>query len=231
MIYHAGVEDIEPNHWVAFVFDHPGCFSSARTQDEAIANAPTCIVGYFEWLASYDCAMPTPSGPIEVQVAEVFHSFLSESNPDYIVNALFEDDRKPLTSADIAIGLIILDYSRSDLSTVVDKIPPTQFDQPLANDSKNSIAKILDHIAWAEWWYFNRLDIGFPRSEMPQGTRAKLDEVRDQTRALLRDLGGDSRITVRAGEKWSVRKVLRRTLWHERDHTRQIGEIVNLAKV
>lgn len=227
MIYRLGVEDIEPNHWVAFVFGHPGCFSSALTLDEAVANAPAHITEYLKWLASYNCAMPTPSGTIEVQVAEVFHSYPSASNPDYIVNAMFEDDAKPLTRADVDDCLDILSYTRHDLNALIDKIPAAQLTQPLVNQSKNSITKIIDHIAGAEWWYFNRLDLGLPRSEMLHETLAKLEIVRAQTRSLLPNLVGDARVLEKNDEKWSARKVLRRTLWHERDHTRQIGRLTD----
>ncbi len=228
MTYHLGVEDIEPNHWVAFVFEHPACFSSAATLDEAVANAPVRIAEYLKWLAGFVDAKSAPNQRIEVQVAQVFHSHPSASDLDYVVNALFDDDVKPLTRADVHAGLIILSYARHDLNALVEKISAAQLTQPLVNDSKNSIAKILDHVAWAEWWYFNRLDLGFPRSAMPRDTLAKLEKVRAQTRALLPNLVGDVRVTEKAGEKWSARKVLRRTLWHERDHTKQIERIVGL---
>lgn len=227
MIYRLGVEDIEPNHWVAFVFGHPGCFSSALTQDGAVANAPAHIAEYLKWLASYNCAMPTPNETIEVQVAEVFHSYPSASDPDYIVNAMFDDDVKPLTRAEVDAAIIILGYARHDLDALIDKIPAAQLTQPLVNESKNSIAKIIDHVAGAEWWYFNRLDLGLPRSEMLHEAFAKLENVRAQTRSLLPNLVGDSRVLEENGEKWSARKALRRTLWHERDHTRQIGRLTD----
>jgi hypothetical protein len=58
MRYHLGVEDIEPDHRVAWVFELPGCFASARTQTEAVAAAPARIAAYFRWLAMYGHSMP-----------------------------------------------------------------------------------------------------------------------------------------------------------------------------
>ncbi len=225
MVYHLGVEDIEPKHWVAFVFDHPGCFSSATTQAQAIANAPARIAEYFDWLASYDCAMPSRSASIEVQVAEAFHSFTSASDPDYVVNAFFEDDWQQLTRDEVESALALLGYSRRDLLTLIEKFSPAQLAEPIPGDAKNPIVKILDHIAWAEWWYFDRLSLAFPRVEMRGEIFAKLDKVRAQTRAQLPRLIGDNRIVEKVGEQWSPRKVLRRTLWHERDHMEQIKKL------
>ncbi len=226
MVYRLGVEDIEPNHWVAFVFDHPGCFSSAATQEEAIANAPARIVEYFEWLANYDCTAPTRNAAIEVKVEEVFHAYPSADDPSYIVNALFEGDCKPLTRPEIDTGLAIYGYAAHDIKALIEKIPATHLNRSLASDDKNSIAKILDHVAWAEYWYFARLNLAFPRNEMSGDALMKLDLVRKQTQAQMPNLVGYALIVDKIGEKWSARKVLRRTLWHIRDHTHQVKKLI-----
>jgi hypothetical protein len=54
--------------------------------------------------------------------------------------------------------------------------------------------------------------------------------VRQHTRAQLPGLVGDTRIAVRADEEWSARKVLRRTLWHEQDHTGHIARLVQITR-
>jgi hypothetical protein len=112
---------------------------------------------------------------------------------DYIVSTLLERHQTN-DPRDLDVGLALLSYARHDLNALVEKIPAGELIQPRVGNSENPIAKILDHVAWAEWWYFNRLDVGFPRSEMPQVTRAKIDVVRDQTRALLPDLVGETRV-------------------------------------
>lgn len=226
MIYRMGVEDIEPNHWVAFIFDHPGCFSSATTQEEAVAHAPARSAEYFEWLSSYDCARPTRSEPIRVEVIEVFHSFASASDPDYLVNALFEDDRRPLTRDEVEEALSILSYSRHDLLSLVQQMPTAKLTQSIPGEKRDSIAGILDHVAWAEWWYFERLNLAFSRNEMPVDPLTKLEKVRAQTRARLPELVGATQVVERVGEQWSARKVLRRTLWHERDHTQHTAKLI-----
>jgi predicted RNase H-like HicB family nuclease len=82
MIYRLGVENIEPNHWVAFVFGHPGCFSSAQTQAEAIANAPARIADYFEWLAGFVGEKRGKNLKIEVELSEVFRAYPSPDDSD-----------------------------------------------------------------------------------------------------------------------------------------------------
>jgi predicted RNase H-like HicB family nuclease len=75
MRYQLGVEDIEPDHWVAWVFELPGCFASAHTQTEAVATAPAHIAAYFRWLATYGHSMPGVDAPIQTEIVTVFHAF------------------------------------------------------------------------------------------------------------------------------------------------------------
>ncbi len=225
MPYRLGVEDVEPNHWVAHVFELAGCFSSAHTQDEAIRKAPERIAAHSEWLSRHGRMKFPTHDARDVRVAEVFQSF--RSVPNYIVNAFFEHDRRPLARDDVDEALWLLDCARLDLLNTIEQIPAEQLGQPLAADPKSSIARILDHIAWAEWWYFDRLNLSFARGDMPAEPLAKLEKVRAQTIAQLPWLIGDERIVERSGEHWSARKVLRRTLWHERDHTQQIEKLTH----
>lgn len=222
MLYHLGVEDIGPNHWVAWVFELPGCFASAQTQKEAIAAVPANIAAYFAWLAKYGHTMPGASDAIETEVADVFHSFISEG--DYIVNAFFDDDRRPLTQKDVEQALRLLDYTRQDLQAVLQHSALEDLAQPISGEVQGSIHGILRHVSLAERWYFR--NIGLDSSPIAEDPLVALKQVREKTRLWLPTLVGDSRITEFSREQWSARKVLRRTLWHERDHTQQIRNLL-----
>ena len=226
MIFHLALEDVEPDHWIAWVLELPACFSPAQTQEQAIARAPARIAAHFEWLASRGRPSPLAGERIETQVAEVFHSF--ESEPEYIVNAFFEADRRPLAREDVDKGLWLLDCTRRDLMGVVQQIPVERLNQPISGEVQASVAGILRHIGIAEWWYFDRLGLAFPREEWPPDPFALLEKVRAQTTARLPGLIGNTRVVERVGEKWSGPKVLRRALWHERDHTEHVAKLIQV---
>lgn len=223
--YRLGVEEIEPNHWVAHVFELPGCFSSAEKQDEAIQRASKEITNWLQWL--HDNAYPwqLPRNNIEVSVAEIFTSWQSEEN--YWVNAFFKHDQRSMTSQEIDQVFWLLRCSRERLSQIIHRIPGSQFEKPNKSVVRGSIAEILEHIATAEWWYLDRLGMAFAHSEMPEDTLAKLQKVRAHTLRMLPQLQGFDQNFNKRGEVWSARKVLRRTLWHEGDHTAQIVKLVN----
>jgi uncharacterized damage-inducible protein DinB len=216
------VEDMEPNHWIAWALDHPACFSSATTAAEAVAQAPQKIAAYFSWLTNHDGSLPTVDEPIETEVVETFNSFLCREDPEYIVNAFFDDDRRPLGYWDIETALRLLTWTRQDLLDLIRSTPQDQLTKAIVGEVRGSIIGILKHIAGAENWYFEQLGLGLEQTPLPADPLEMLAVVRANTRARLATLVGDERVTRDCDELWSARKVVRRTLWHERDHTQQI---------
>ncbi len=223
MEYRLFVEDIEQNHWVAWVLDLPGCFSSARTQEEAVALAPMRISAYFTWLKRHGHKFQPRGGGIEVTVEETFRSYVSDGM--YVVNAFFEDDERPLDQEEVDLGLAILEYTRLDLLDSIEYLTPETLYRTFPGEVHGSIAGLLEHIAWAEWWYFDRIEKAPSRDEMPADPLGKLQTVRAHSRQQFPALVGDDRVRMAKGEKWSARKVLRRTIWHERDHTQHIEKL------
>jgi uncharacterized damage-inducible protein DinB len=218
MLYHLGTQEMEPNHWIAWVLELPGCYSSARMQEEAIAQAAARIADFYAWRAGQGRALPVADGGIETRVVEVARSF-------------FEDDWRPLARDEVEDALWLLDCTRRDLLGVIQPLSSEALNQRISDEGERSIARILNHIAWSEWWYFDRLHMAFNRREMPHAPLDRLDKVRAHTRALLPELAGNSDVIEREGESWSVRKALRRTLWHERDHTQHIAKLVGEHKL
>lgn len=220
------VEDLEPNHWIAWALDHPACFSSATTAADAVAQAPQKIAEYFSWLTNHDNLLPAVDGSIETQVVETFNSFLCSEDPEYIVNAFFQDDRRPLGYWDIETALRLLTWTRQDLLELIQSAPQAQLSKAIAGEVRGSIDGILKHIAGAENWYFWHLGLGVDQPQLSADPVEMLTEVRCNTHQRLMMLAGDEQVTKCCDELWSARKVVRRTLWHERDHTQQIAQLL-----
>ena len=224
--YRVAVEDIEPQHFVCWVLDLPGCFSSERDLRAAVAGAPAAIADYYAWIKRKDPSLPVVTGPFEVAVVEEFQAHPSSEGPDYLVNGFFDDDGRPLAYWEVAGAFRLLDWSRQDLLKVVAALSPQELRQPVHDEDRGTIAGVLDHVAGAENWYFDQLDRSVPRSALPEGVFERLETVRTNSRRQLVRLIGDGRIAEHLGERWSARKVLRRMLWHERDHTQHIAQLV-----
>ncbi len=225
MCYRLAVEDVEPDHYVCWVLDLLGCFSSGRDVSAAVAGAPAAITDYYVWIRRQDSSVPVVTGPFEVTVVEEFRAQPSSEDPEYLVNAFFDDDRRPLSYWEVAAGLRLLGWSRQDLLNVVEILLPEELHQPISGEDRGTIAGVLTHVAGAENWYFGQLDRSIKESALPDDTFARLEAVRANSRSQLISMIADGRIVEHRGERWSARKVLRRTLWHERDHVRHIVQL------
>jgi hypothetical protein len=135
----------------------------------------------------------------------------------YVVNAFFATDATALGRADVTLALRLLAWQRTDLLAATDGLTPQDLRRTAPNEW--SIERVLTHVANAEWWYLDRLDLACPRDQLPDDVWARLIMVRNRLRGVLPQLAGVEQIVSRSGELWSPRKLVRRALWHERDHT------------
>lgn len=222
MIYNVGVEDIEPNHYVAWAFARPGLTGNGSTAEAAVAHLQVHLSNS------------------EVRVVEEFHSYISSEDPEYLVNAFFEDDKRPLTPAEIQMALDEMLITRQNFLDQVEHLPPEILDQTIRGEYHDNLNGIVKHVALAEWGYCYKMSDNLDSMALLHNPLARtlmdappleaLAISRDNTRQLLPSLAGDTRIITYLGEKWSARKVLRRTLWHERDHTQHIAQRLRKMK-
>lgn len=198
-----GIEDIEPDYWVAWVFDIPGCFSSGRTEADALAGVPLAYA-----IETND------QRPVTVQVLERVRAVAADDDPDFLVNAWFRDDGRPLTAREVREGIDRLDANRARLLDLLSEAPRDQ-----------EIERLVVHMATAEQWYLGQLN---STPERPAGIVDPLERlqwVRSELEAALLRLVG-RQLEVTQLETWTPRKLLRRAIWHERDHTMQIEQYV-----
>ncbi len=173
-----------------------------------------------EWSNGHGLRISGLSGPMIV--AEVARSWIYEQ--DYEVNAFFTSDRPSLTEGDVQELERLLLATRRDLEAELEQVTDEAAATELPNE-KWTIMDTLDHVASAEQWYFDHLGLALSTSELNGGPLARLKKVREHTRSNLGALAARKGVVTLSGETWSARKVLRRTLWHERDHTVHIRKL------
>ena len=144
-----------------------------------------------------------------------------------MVESFFVRDWKPLKPHEIERALQLLAWSRADLLNLVKGLSAEKLAQTYPNE-RWPIQGILKHIGGAEWWYQERIGYPYPEKEadVPSDPFERLQVVREHFNALLPKLVDVSKVVGLEGEIWSPRKVLRRALWHERDHTEHIRKLL-----
>ncbi len=219
MPYVVCAEELEGN-WVAHVPDLPGCFNTHKERETAIGGVPKAVESYIEWSNGHGLRISGLSGPMIV--AEVARSWIYEQ--DYEVNAFFASDRPSLTEGEVKELERILHATRRDLEIELEEITDEAATTELP-DERWTIMGTIDHVASAEQWYFDRLGLALSTSELAADPLARLMKVRDHTLSNLSALAARKGVVTLSGETWSARKVMRRTLWHERDHTTHIRKM------
>jgi hypothetical protein len=207
---------------VLSVFDLIGCFSSGRTEEDAVAGAERHVRRYFEWLGKKDGNAAPLEDAIRVETVERFQRTPWPKDPSRYVKAFYEDDARPLRVWDIDIGLRLLDWRRQDLLRLTGFSLPDSLVRRENEPSWKTLDGLLGHMWESENGIIGSLGTTMELSEMPSDSVGKLQAVRSRLLAILPQWEGKEIQREVMGEKWSPRKVLRRALWHEWDHIQQL---------
>lgn len=216
MPYTVCAEEME-GIWIAHAPDLPGCFATHESRETAIAAIPKAVEDYQEWCRGHGLRISGLSGPM--MVTEVIRAWNYEE--EYEVNAFFASDRPPLMKEELPELERLLQATRADLEAALDGLGEGDLKVEFPGE-RWPILGILAHVANAEQWYFDRLGLGQPTGKIRSDPLERIVSVRDHTLATLPMLVSRTGVLTLSGETWSARKVMRRSLWHERDHTNHI---------
>ncbi len=216
---------------LAWALDYPGCFAYGADGPEAVIAMARELVSYEEWVNGHAEEERLKLGDFDLRLVDTWNTYdinerYDEVDEGYEVNAWFRHDWKPLQAEQIQSGLNLLRWSREDLLQVAAAVRAEQMDRKRPGE-RWSIRGILRHVANAEWWYLDRLGLAEgPRGDLPAEVSERLQVVRQRLTAVLPEMIGQERVIGKEGEIWSPRKLLRRALWHEIDHTRHILKLL-----
>jgi predicted RNase H-like HicB family nuclease/uncharacterized damage-inducible protein DinB len=234
--YPVYLEIADDGRCMAHVLDLPGCVVRAPTRDEALSLLPGAMRDYHAWLRRHGELAPSGDEPIEVEVAGESSGIGPFDRRS--AAALFPPEQRPITPDEMERYFHLMGYSRVDLLALVRDLPDDVLDwQP--HPESFTIRGLLRHVGNAEKWYVSRLvDLEALPPEWSDDERLPILEFLEMTRRTavgqLQHLTQAERSGVfytahrawEPGEPWTARKVLRRFLEHEQEHTNQVREIL-----
>ena len=206
-VYDGSLEVRPDGSCLAQITDLPGCSGRGMGQDAALAALVAAIPGYYAWLSAHDEYTPVMHGPYTVTPREIARL------GDGRIGAFFATDAEPVTNEDLDWYLALLDWAYGDLAALAAQAPT---------------GAMPDAVAQEQLWLTTRLDTrpvvplitqlpGTPVDHLRQIWQASLARLRaatDEERA---------RVWEHEGERWSLRKLLRRSvlLAHEQVDVRR----------
>jgi hypothetical protein len=225
-----GLENGIEGRALAWVLDYPGCFAYGKDGTEAILRSPQALITYREWVGEHaGNSWLQDLEDFDIALTEIFECYtLKSGDRDIEINAWFTDDNRLLSSVDVERSLALLEWSRKDLESLLAPLTRVQLEQKFPGE-RWSIEGVARHVANANWWYVDRL--GLASIELAATSNNSIERV-TQVQQLLLDvfptLINQSKTVVVDGETWSPRKVLRRSIWHMRDHYFHIERLLSL---
>ena len=216
--------------WNAWSLNHLGFATWAPSRDEVLNRTPCKFGEYRMWLDQHENDIPAAESK-GIIVAEAISGN----------EVAFEYDFILAEPEEIMRCLELLKFSRQGLPAIVEVLPESLLDwdppyQRFANWARwRTIRQILEHIALTEVGYYLP-NIGFSGKILPWSEaadwRKQLSSSRRETEQFLADLitHNDRARISETDEVWSVRKVLRRLIWHELLHWKSIKRIVREYK-
>jgi GNAT superfamily N-acetyltransferase len=202
----------------AWLLDVPGAFGAAASRDLAVSQSSVAFGWFRDWLGRHgeklDGAFSWPEIIEEAEATVV---------DGYERNATFEDDARPVSQDELAASIRRLEYAGSDLGALRPRL--AEIRGPAANGERTT-DEALRHLASADIWLGSRLDParrydgppweGDGARHLEATRRWAMDNLRSMHAANLGPRS-DSK-----GESWTLRKVVRRYVYHAVDHLREL---------
>ena len=228
-----GLENNVEGRSLAWALDYPGCFAYGLDEAEALIRLPRALLKYEVWIKDHTPHSWVQFSDLDIRIVERFDTFRLGSdylpapeNEGYEINAWFKDDWRPLSKEDVDQGLKIFHWQREELLAGLTTIEPDLLEKSFPGQRWN-ILGISKYIANAELWYLSRMALtNLGRDQLNEDPTRRLKQTEEIIDGVFPAFTDQVKVIGVEGEFWSYRKVLRRTLWHQRDHIEHIKELV-----
>lgn len=198
-----------------FSLDCPGAFARGKTREEAARKLPADVAAFCRW-AGWNC----PDGGVEITM-ESYRPELQVEDADGDI--LLPGEELPLGMAEYTALRELVLRSARDLDALYVAIPDP--DAPLAAEREtfygeypNTARKMFEHTNRVTSYYVG--EMGAEHENIPGCHENRLYGLME-----LERIAGFPELPIvegSYGEMWSLRKVMRRFLWHDRIHARAL---------
>lgn len=207
------------NDTLLYAADHIGAYTRGESLETAKAKMPCEITSYLKWLGE-----EIPDG-IEVVMIEEKGSDLNIKDADSDV--LFESEKAPLTADEYEKLKALALKSAKDFLALYKSIPnknataaPNR--KTFYGQVPRSANEMYEHTKNVNEYYFAEIEVDADNGGNIYECRKRGFEALEAKPDFLQNIV----IEGSYGENWSLRKVLRRFIWHDRIHARAMYRMV-----
>ncbi len=200
---------------LVYAENFPGAFVRGRNYENAVAKFPKEIESWLDW-AEGEAKIDSP---IEIELVQEKKTELNVSDADSDI--IFDSEREPLSKEEYQKLKILALRSAMDLERMYDSIPDKKMRIVPERDTfygkiPSTAKEMYDHCMNITEYYFGEIGVFAENGPDILSCRQKgFEELEKQENFLQNKVFEGS-----YDEEWSLRKVLRRFIWHDRIHAR-----------
>lgn len=201
------------NDTLLYAADHIGAYTRGESLEIAKAKMPHEIVSYLKWLGE------DADENIAIMIAEEKDSDLAIKDADSDV--LFESEKTPLTADEYEKLKVLALKSAKDFLALYASIPDKSATAVPARKTfygqvPRTADEMYEHTKNVNEYYFAEIEVDADNDGNIYECRKRGFEALEAKPDFLQNVA----IEGSYGELWSLRKVLRRFIWHDRIHGR-----------
>ena len=201
------------NDTLLYASDYIGAYTRGESLEIAKPKMPGEILSYLKWLGE------DVTDSIEIIITQEKDSDLAIKDADSDV--LFESEKAPLTTDEYEKLKALALKSAKDFLALYESIPDKSATaiaerKTFYGNVPRSADEMYEHTKSVNEYYFAEIDVDADNSGNIYECRKRGFEILETKPDYL----NNSLIEGSYGEDWSLRKVLRRFIWHDRIHAR-----------
>ena len=201
------------NDTLLYAIDFVGAYTRGESLEIAKAKLPQEIVAYLKWLGE------DTSDHIEVVIVQEKDSDLAIKDADSDV--IFESEKALLTSDEYEKLKALALKSAKDFRALYESIPDKSATviaerKTFYGQVPRSANEMYEHTKNVNEYYFAEIDVDADNGSTIYECRKRGFEILEAKPDFLQN----AVIEGSYGEDWSLRKVLRRFVWHDRIHAK-----------
>lgn len=210
------------NDTLLYAVDYIGAYTRGETLEIAITKMPAEISSYLKWCGKKD------SENFEIVITGEKASDLDIKDADSDV--LFESEKAPLTAAEYKKLKALALKSAKDFLALYDSVPDKTYiaspeRQTFYGRVPRSAKEMYEHTKNVNEYYFSEIAVDADNGSDIYECRKRGFEALEANPDFLRN----PTIEGSYGEDWTLRKVLRRFIWHDRIHAKAMYRMATNA--
>ncbi|MBO4325902.1 MAG: hypothetical protein J5584_00965 [Clostridia bacterium] len=198
---------------ILYVNTYPGAFTRGASKEEALLKMPEEIRRFQLWKGE------TPPDDYEIEIVQEKKSDLQIKDADSDV--LFTTEESPLTVEEYRYLKLLALKSANDFHMLYSSFPDKHkstlpWRKTFYGSVPRTAEEMYQHTKNVNEYYFSEIGVKSDNEGTIFSCRARGFETLENIAGYL----SLDTVTGSYGEQWSVRKVLRRFIWHDRIHAK-----------